>query len=341
MTYFSKILLYLIIGFLAMWQLPWCYNFLAVEGSKSGFTLYSSILDDFVFIKHSDAGAVRKSLSGKEFTQNQFDSILPTFYLRQLVTDGRFPDTIKGIPVEPKMVQQENFNYRCVPSDINRPKIGLYSLLESMSKRVDLVMPDDVFRLTDSRIEFIDMKSNSINENKSQIFTAEMKKQGLVFPVKTLSGNPTTRKEYDEGYVMLDANNNVFHVKMTVGRPFVRSVKSPKDVTLKHLFITEFRNRKTLALITDTENKLYVLSPNYKITKVDIPSYDPKLNYITIMGNMFDWTIRITSKTEDNYYAIDNNTYQRIKEHKNKLSSNGIPTLSFTSSLDKFVKPRF
>ena len=39
-----------------------------------------------------------------------FDSILPMFYFRQLMSDERFPDTIQGIAVTPKMVQTENFN---------------------------------------------------------------------------------------------------------------------------------------------------------------------------------------------------------------------------------------
>ena len=49
------------------------------------------------------------------------------------MSDERFPDTINGIAVTPKIVQTENFNFRSVPTDINAPSIGLYPLLESMS----------------------------------------------------------------------------------------------------------------------------------------------------------------------------------------------------------------
>ena len=86
-------------------------------------------------------GSVRRDLAGNIYSEAAFDSILPMFYFRQLMSDERFPDTIQGIAVTPKMVQTENFNFRSVPSDINAPSIGLYPLMESMSvgDRADLL----------------------------------------------------------------------------------------------------------------------------------------------------------------------------------------------------------
>lgn len=339
---FSKIFLYITIGFLLVWQLPWCYNFFVVKPSASNFTLYSTVVDDFVSIGFEKDKIVRSSVSGEIFTELQYDSILPMFYYRQLITDGNFPEEINGIKLTPKEIQYENFNFRSVPSTINMPKIGLYSLMESMSKRVALAMPDDVFRLTDSGVEFVDMDSNTIKKEKSEVFTNALKEKGFVFPIKEISGNPTTKKEYDNGYVILDANGNLFHFKMTVGRPYVRAVELPENITLEHLFITEFINRKTLAFMTDSNNKFYVLTPEYKVHKVGIPSFNPKINSFTIMGNLFDWTIRVTSSTEDNYYAVDGNDYSLIKDYKITLPSGGeLPALSFTSAYDRFVKPRF
>ena len=71
-------------------------------------------------------GSVRRDLAGNIYSEAAFDSILPMFYFRQLMSDERFPDTIQGIAVTPKMVQTENFNFRSVPSDINAPSFGLY-----------------------------------------------------------------------------------------------------------------------------------------------------------------------------------------------------------------------
>lgn len=342
MKYFSKTILYLTIALLLLWQLPWCYNFFFYKPSSSMFTLYSCVVEDFVTIDFGGEEFVRSSLSGATFTEAEFDSILPMFYSRQLVTDGRFPETIQGYEVDYKASQQHNFHYRISPEAINRPVIGLYHLLESMSKRVDLEMPDDVFRLTDTRIEFVDMETNTIKEEKSIKFTEALTKKGFEFPAKKISGNPTTRKEYDEGYVILDANNNLYHLKMTVGRPYVRNVVIPEGITLEHLYLTEFKNRRNLAFLVDTENQLYVLGADYKIYKIGVPSFEPEIEYLTIIGNMFDWTVRISSDTRNHYYAIDNNDYSLIQAYEIEVEPNGkIKGLTFTSPLDKFVKPRF
>lgn len=182
MKRFSQILLYVTIVLLLVWQLPWCYNFFTSKPEKTPFTLYSFVIDDFAMMgQEGDKGMVRRDLSGNTYTQAQFDSILPMFYVRQLMADERFPDTINGVPVTPRLVQMENFNFRTVPSDINAPRIGLYPLLESMSGRVDLKMPGDVFRITDTGIEFVTIASNTIDHEKSSRFTEAMKKKGFVF----------------------------------------------------------------------------------------------------------------------------------------------------------------
>ena len=182
MKRFSTLLLYVTIAFLLLWQLPWCYNFFVVKPEKTPFTLYSFVIGDFALMGQEEGkGTVRRDAAGNIYSEAAFDSILPMFYFRQLMSDERFPDTINGIAVTPKIVQTENFNFRSVPTDINAPSIGLYPLLESMSGRVDLKMPDDVFRITSQGIEFIDMASNSVNAEKSLLFTEAMTKKDSAF----------------------------------------------------------------------------------------------------------------------------------------------------------------
>jgi hypothetical protein len=358
MLRFSKILFYFTVIFLLLWQLPWCYNFFTAKSSKSGFVLYSSIIGDFVITGQQEGKdgkegkiVVRRDLSGHKYTQDEVDSILPMFYCRQLMSDERFPDSINGVEVTPRLVQTENFVFKIAPTDLNTPHIGLYPLLESMSGRVELEMPKDVFRITNKGIEFVDMATNSIESAKSTLFTEALRKKGFHFPAIEIAGNPTTRKEYDEGYVLLDANRQLFHLKQVKGRPYVRIVDVPHGVELKHLFITELKSRKTLALMTDKNYSLYVLTAPYEIKKVAIPSFDPEKEAVSIIGNLFDWTLRITSQEEDNYFAVRSDDFSLIKAMKNptveetlaqKIGNYIFPIrISFTGELDNFVKPRF
>ncbi|MDO4164832.1 MAG: DUF4857 domain-containing protein [Bacteroides sp.] len=341
MIRFSKIFLCITIILLLIWQLPWCYAFFAGKASRTPFTLYSSITGDFISIGHEEGvGMVRKDQSGHTYTQEQTDSILPFFYMRQLMSDERFPDTIQGIAITPREVQNTNFNFRSSASDINLPKVQLYPLLESMSGRVDLVMPEDVFRITDQDIEFINMKTNSIEGDKSLQFTEAMKKKGFRFPARLIAGNPSTRKEYDEGYLIVDNSGKLFHLKQTKGRPYVRAIALPKEVNIKHLFLTEFRDRKTLGFLTDVENHFYVLNnKTYELVKTEV-EYNPETDGFSIFGNMFDWTVCVRTDHADNYYALNADDYSLIKSISFPIDRSGVPGLHFTSSDDKYVKPR-
>ncbi|RXE61133.1 DUF4857 domain-containing protein, partial [Muribaculaceae bacterium Isolate-001 (NCI)] len=129
--------------------------------------------------------------AGNHYTQEETDSILPLFYVRQLMADERFPDSIMGVAVTPREVQHTNFNFRISAPDINTSAVPLYPLLESMSKRVELKMPDDVFRITPTGIEFIVMESNSVDEAKSRRFTEALTKKSFRFPARYVAGNPT------------------------------------------------------------------------------------------------------------------------------------------------------
>lgn len=285
--------------------------------------------------------AVRESQSGVQYTQEQVDSLLPFFYMRQLMADERFPDTINGVGFTPREAQMAAFSFRSNPMDINVVKIPLYPLLESKSGRVDLVMPDDVFRGTDSGIEFIQSKTNTIDERKGRMFTDMMLKKGFAFPIRYISGNPTARKEYDEGYLLLDSNGKLFHLKQTVGRPYVRHIELPGDVKAKYLFITEFKDRKTLGFITDEDNRLYVLNNgSYDLVKTGVERFNPETDALSIFGNLFDWTVCVKRHDGSYYYALDAKDYSLIRSLSIPGEGGNIFGLHFTSPSDKYVKPR-
>lgn len=338
----SKIIFGALVIVILLWQLPWVYNFFFSKPSNTPFTMYSSVVGEFTMLDVEEKGMIYYDRTGRTYTEAEFDSILPMFYYRQLVTDGRFPETICGRAITPRDIQTTNFHVRYNPADINKPKIGLYPLLESMSGRVDLEMPDDVFRITENGIEFIDMKSNSIKQEKSARFTEMMLKKGFRFPATAISGNPTDRKEYDEGYVILDADHKLFNLKMTKGRPYCRAIELPDGMTAKHVFITEFTARNMLCFIADNENGWWVVKrPSYEVIKTGIPSFNPETETMLIMGNMIDWTVGISDRTSDRYYAIDADDFSLIDTLTYQTPDKSIPGLTFTSYTDEFVRPRF
>lgn len=341
MIRFSKLLLSVTIAVLLAWQLPWCYAFLFLEPAKTPFTMYSSVLGDFIVNQVDEDGQLQRyDTKGNTYTQREVDSLLPSLYIRQLTADERFPDTLCGQAVSPKEIQQTNFTFKSVPSAINAPHPGLYFLMESMSKRVDLKMPEDAFRFTDRGIEFIHMATNQVDEKKSALFTEGLSQKGFTFPASFASGNPTTRKDYDEGYLVLDANQKLFHLKCVKGRPYVKAIQTPAGVIPEYVFITEFRSRETLGYMVDHKHHFYVILRDGEIRKTALPSFNPTKDELIIFGNMFDWTVKLTTSSDDIYYALDAKDYSLIKELEYPNVHQSVPGLSFTSPDDKFVRPR-
>ena len=350
MIRFAKIIFWISVLWLGIWLIPSLYDFLLVQPLSTPFTLYSTVTGDFAWIDRSQGHAIYTDRKGGKYTETEFDSIFPFFYYRQLVADERFPDTLHGMAVSPRMAQIESFMFKSTPLSYNAPKIELYPLLESMSGRVDLKMPDDVFRITDHGIEFICMADNQIDAAKSHTYTEAMRRKGFTFPSQIIAGNPTVKKEYDEGYLITDNEGKLFHLKQVKGRPYCRHIALPDSLHIAHIFLTEFRNRRFHAFIIDDKHRMYVLyTGNYEIKQVDIPAFDPTREAITIMGNPFDWTLTLTSLSSSTLYAIEATSLQCMgtMQHNieipwsEKLRRYVMPLrLGFVSPINPYILPR-
>jgi hypothetical protein len=249
---------------------------------------------------------------GKEWTKSEADSLLPLFSFRQLVAEGRLPDSLYGVALTPKLIQQNSFHFKTSPKQLNKPAIGLYTMLESASGRVDLTLPPDVFRLTKDGLEFIDCETNKVNKAKSLSFSRELTKYGFTYPVQLIWGNGTTRKDYDNGFLLTDANNRLFQLKMVKGVPWVREIETDNTCGWKQVFTLEPANRQWIGLVVSKENKLFVVNKDGKTQLVGIDTYDPQSMQITITGDLFHWTITEYTATDSRYYAVDANTFEQV-----------------------------
>ena len=285
----------LLAALLLAWLLPWCYAFVFASPSWSPFTLYSCVTHGFASVDFDRENNVAgRDLQGNTYTQQQFDSILPTFYYRQLAAEGRFPSEIEGVAVESRDVERTNFMFRTSPGEINRRRPTVYQLLESMPDRIDLEPATDVFRITGEGIEFVDMETNTIDQKKSAAFTKVLRDKGFSFPARVVSGNPSTRKRYDNGYLLVDDALRVYHMKQVRGRPFVRRTDVADSLQIGQIFVTEFADRKSLGFLVDSEKRFYTLgAEDYKLHEIPVGKFGPTRENMMIIGDMFYWTVTI------------------------------------------------
>lgn len=312
-----KRLIYIIIALALVvlaWLLPTFYELVSPRTDKTPFVVYSCLDSTFIKMEVQDKQVHYIDFRGQEFSKAEADSLLPLFAFRQLVAEGRLPDSLYGVALTPKLIQQNSFHFKTSPKQLNKPAVGLYTMLESASGRIDLQLPPDVFRLTDEGLEFIDCETNTVNKAKSLSFSRELTKHGFTFPVQLIWGNGTTRKDYDNGFLLTDANNRLFQLKMVKGTPWVREIKN-EEFKIKNfiqVFTLEPANRQLIGLVVDEANQLYAVRSNGELAHIGIDAYDPQAMQITITGDLFHWTIIEYTATDSRYYAVDANTFEQV-----------------------------
>lgn len=294
------------------WLLPALYELVSPRTDKMPFVVYSCLDSTFIKMEVQDKQVHYINFRGQEFTKSEADSLLPLFAFRQLVAEGRLPDSLFGVALTPKLIQQNAFHFKTSPKQLNKPAVGLYTMLESASGRVDLTLPPDVFRLTKDGLEFIDCETNAVNKAKSLSFSRELTKHGFTFPVQLIWGNGSTRKDYDNGFLLTDSQNRIFQLKMVKGTPFVREIETDNTCGWKQVFTIEPANRQWIGLVVSNDDQLFVVNKAGKTQLVGIDAYDPQAMQITITGDLFHWTITEYTATDSRYYAVDANTFEQV-----------------------------
>ncbi len=296
---------------LVLWVAPWLYSLLIPAQRSDGFVYYSPYTNDF--ITRNAQGFC--DFCGHSYTDAEADSLLPYFFYRQLDADKRLPDTLFGCPTDTKLMRRESFTFKTSPAQITKLRVPLYELLDAESGRVDLQLPADAFRLTASGLEFLTAETNAVDAAKSAMFNSVLRAHGCVFPIRLIAGNPTTRKSYDNGYLLYDSEGHLFNLRMIRNAPQVRAIPLPEGLRLQTLFVTEFDNRRNLGFVVSDSNQLYTIAcSDLSLHRIDIPEYNPLEHPILIMGNSHDWTIRLTTAEATLYYAVSATDYSLLQQ---------------------------
>lgn len=239
---------------------------------------------------------------GNQCSRDEYERMLPMMFFKQLLASGTLPDSINGTALDMRAVSKEKSFFRLKVNEVDAPAPQLYPLFESRSGRAQLELPQDFFRIT-WRVDFIDASTNQILEEKSQMFSAALFHNGFVFPAKLISGLPTQRKSCDEGYLIVDSKDQLFHLKMIKGKPFVKKVDIPEGLNFRYIGCVDFKNKNFYAYLVSGKNEIYILTQgDYKLIKWPVEGYDPATCDLKIYGDLFNYTVII--EAEDHIKAI-------------------------------------
>lgn len=281
---------------------------------RSPFVMYSCV-DDCFMIRGSENGKnYYSNEDGEKYTREEFEQKLPLLNIRQLLMSNTMPDTIKGVEMDPHTMNMARSFFRYKPAIKNSPKPGLYPMFESESGRTKLEIPEDFFRIT-SRIEFVNTDGNTINEQKTALFTGALQHFGFKFPAKKIEGLPTTRKSCDEGYFVVDAADQLFHIKMEQGQPYVEKVEIPKGLTFKHIACVDFRNKLFYCYLIGHDNSVFILTQDdYELERLPVKGFDPDKQELRIYSDFFNYNVIMIAEDFKKVIVLDDN-FEKVDEY--------------------------
>jgi len=332
--------------------LPKLYWITFAKPIRVPFVQYSAVDHDFMILRSTDDGVVRSNTKGKIFTREEYETKLPFVYVRQLLMNQTLPDSLNGVEMDPHQISKYRSSFRLRPDDLYSPQPSLYPLFESQSGRVNLEMPEDYFRIN-WRMEFIDAESNTINEEKSRMFSAVLYNRGFKFPATSISGIPTTLKSCDEGYFVIDSEDQLFHVKMIKGEPFVRKVDLPDGQKFKSVQCLDNSDKLFYAYLFSEDNHVYALTQyDYLLERFPIDGVDPDECEIRINGDLLNYNILIQGEGFVRSYVFDRdlhleNEYSeewpvRNDKKEGKIAAALFPAqLSMTNSKSNYINLYF
>jgi hypothetical protein len=319
--YFIVLLFVTVAG---LWAIPELVKTASYSKNQHPFVYFSSIQKKFLF-RESDPNKDKfHDDEGKIYTEQEYDTSLPLFNFRQLTVNGEMPDSIDGIAIEPRDLRVKQVMFRYAPVKKNTPNPDLYILYESLPKKAKLESPGDLFRLKD-KIEFVDAETNKVNQKKSEIFQNALLKAGYTFPAQWTSGDLNIRKPYDEGYFSLDANGQLYHIKMVNGRPFVKNTQLDPRIEPAFFSMEEPADKRFYGFLFDKKGKTYILEENggkYKPVELEIDPLNLDADELMIMGNFLYWTVSIQNNAGKHFYALKTETLEKVRSTSVKIPVN-------------------
>jgi hypothetical protein len=307
---------------------------------------YSPVTKSFVLLKSDVRGATYTDPQGKIYSRDEFEQLVPFMNFRQLMATGKLPDSLNGVALVPKEISINNLTLRVLPATINSRPLQIYPLMESASGRVRLELPPDYFRIK-GRMEFITSQTNEVNEEKSELFTQALKKEGFQFPSKFIYGNPSTKKPFDEGYFVIDRDNYVFHIKMVKGIPFCKKTPIPSTLDIVYMAINETELREFYGLFVTRSNEAYLISyKNYQLIKLPLLGYDHQNDMLQFRGDLFYRTLVLNKEnglevviTDRNYQVIDKYSEKKPTSEETTAGIIAAYLFPFTIEIEKFNTP--
>ncbi|MEY6431733.1 DUF4857 domain-containing protein [Thioalkalicoccus limnaeus] len=269
--------------------LPRLYEMAFARDIAPTYLFFSPVAKTFIFREHrGDHDFSYASADGETYDRRGFEQLLPFMYHRNMELWGLLPVEIDGQLFDRDAMRDslQVFELKAREITDRRPDIPVYALLDAAPGRAGLSFPEDVFRMTRSRIEFIDVDVNRLDEPLTERFTRALREAGFVFPARLVAGRQTILKPFDAGVFLVDADGSVFHLRREGDAPRVTRTPIPRNLGIRHIKIVENARPDLLGLILADSGRLFLLTmPDYQLVALPTQGYDPdRMDYRLVVN---------------------------------------------------------
>lgn len=313
----SRILLIAVTIITLGYTLPSFYQTLFASRKYRPYLTYSIPLKTYFSMENQDGKPVFIDREGKVYTQHAYMDATPVSNFHYHLSNGTMPDSLMGVALQPQILQAENIFQYIRPDMLIAPSYGLYPLFESKPE-FGLRFPSDMFRI-DQQITFIDAKTNRVNEAKSRQYTDQLRAAGFSFPARVVAGIPSVMKRRDQGWFITDQNDDLFHLKMVQGEPFIKKIPDLSGLAIKHIVCNDFQSDEFYAILISSDDAVYTLNKrDYSVSKMPIEGYHPATHTMIVSGNLFNKTVTLEKPESTQVFTFDRE-YRLIDEYTKNL----------------------
>jgi hypothetical protein len=215
---------------------------------------------------------------------------------------------------EKETIKESRLSFNYTPKMLKPLEIELYPLFNPKKNEGVIPFSEEFFTITKQKANVYDydQKRNKLEDD----LNLHLKENHFHFPAKKIWGKTTNLKPFDLGYLILDAQNSLFHLKRANDTLFVKKIPYPNYIELAYINLSENRQKRLSGYAIDMQNNFYLLDWGFNFIKLKLSFFNHTTMKLKLLADPLYYFIQYDDGT--NYYAelYSKQTYEKIDEIK-------------------------
>ncbi|MBN1840206.1 MAG: DUF4857 domain-containing protein [Campylobacterales bacterium] len=336
-----KLAVFFLVIVVLAWFIPNVYNRATRVDRFSLSGDFSPLLKSFIIWENGPDEMLFKTEKGERIDKAEAHKNMPFIFSSNVNKWGGFPLHVENQTFSYEEAKRNSQRMQLSPRYVFSKPLPLQILFENTPFGTQFPVPKDVVIFKEKGLEFITMSDGVVDEAKSLKFTKALKDAGLVFPIVSVATNPTPLKSFDEGMMLVDANNALFHLKMLKNEPLVRTMQI--SLPEKPLYMTLEENpRKLYYGLIVTASKVYLYTYKQELIALPLFQFDPHKHAVVIrMSPLYQSIIQtdISDKNVPVKYVATNTHFEPLHVNEQSFPKNIVETLALNEKGLSFLTP--